>query len=77
MQTDLWSQFGDLAALSPRILATVTSHNADGTSSITTAEGAQGRAMGQLGDTIPYNVWVQAGRVLELAPNLPIVEATV
>lgn len=77
MRTDLWGQFSDLIAGAPRILATVTAHNADGTSSLTSAEGAQFRALGQLGGTIPYNVWVQAGRVVEAAPNLPIVELTV
>lgn len=77
MRTDLWSQFGDLVAGSPRVLASVTAHNADGTSSLTTAEGAEIRARGQLGGAIPYNVWVQDGRVVETAPNLPIVQLTV
>jgi len=35
------------------------------------------RAIGQLGGTIPYNVWVRAGRVLEAAPNLPLVDVSV
>ncbi|TAA42463.1 hypothetical protein [Pseudoxanthomonas winnipegensis] len=77
MRTDLWSQFSDLVTGSSRILATVTAHNADGTSSLTTAEGAQIRARGQLGGVVPYNVWVQDGRVVETAPNLPIVQLTV
>lgn len=77
MRTDLWSQFGDLVAGSPRVLASVTAHNADGTSSLTTAEGAEIRARGQLASAIPYNVWVQDGRVVEAAPNLPIVQLTV
>lgn len=77
MRTELWSQFGELVSGSPRILATVTAHNTDGTSSLTTAEGAQIRARGQLGQAIPYNAWVQAGRVVEAAPNLPIVQLTV
>lgn len=77
MRIELWDQFGALTGLSPRILATVTAHNADGTTSLTTAEGAQMRAQGQLGGTIPYNVWVQDGRVADTAPNLPIAETTV
>lgn len=77
MRTSLWGQFGDLVIGRPRLLATVTSHNSDGTSSLTTAEGAQIRAFGQLGSAIPYNVWVQDGRVIEAAPNLPIVQLTV
>ena len=77
MRTDLWGQFGGLIGAAPRLLATVTAHNADGTSSLTTYDGAQMRAMGQLGTTLPYNAWVQDGRVVDLAPNLPLVELTV
>lgn len=77
MRTDLWSQFGSLVEAAPRILATVTAHNPDGTSSLAGYDGAQLRALGQLGLTIPYNVWVQGGRVLEAAPNFPLVEVIV
>jgi hypothetical protein len=77
MRTELWDQFGALVGGSPRTLATVTAHNADGTSSLATFDGASIRAQGQLGGTIPYNVWVQDGRVVETAPNLPLVELTV
>lgn len=77
MQTDIWSQFGALVAGPTRLLGTVTAHNADGTSSVTTIEGAQMRALGQLNGTIPYNVWVSDGRVADLGPNLPLVDLTV
>ena len=77
MRTELWDQFGALIGGSARVLATVTAHNADGTSSLSTYDGAQIRAQGQLGGTIPYNVWVQDGRVVEVGPNLPLVEHTV
>lgn len=77
MRTELWDQFSGLITGGPRLLATVTAHNADGTSSLTTYDGAQVRALGHLGGTIPYNAWVRDGRVLELAPNLPLVEVTV
>lgn len=77
MRTELWDEFSGLVSASPRLLATVTAHNADGTSSLTTYDGAQMRAMGSLGGSIPYNVWVRAGRVLEAAPNLPLVEVTI
>lgn len=77
MRTDLWDQFGDLVGGSPRLLATVTAHNSDGTSSLTTYDGAQMRAFGQLQLTIPYNVWVRGGRLVEVAPNLPLYETTV
>lgn len=59
MRTELWDQFDGLVSASPRLLATVTSHNADGTSSLTTYDGAQMRAIGILGGAIPYNAWVR------------------
>ena len=77
MRTDLWDQFDGLVGPSPRLLATVTAHNADGTSSLVTYDGAQMRAIGILGGVIPYNVWVRAGRVTESAPNLALVEVGV
>lgn len=77
MRTELWDQFGALVGGPIRVLATVTAHNADGTSSLSTYDGAHIRALGQLGGTIPYNAWVQDGRVVDTAPNLPLVEATV
>lgn len=77
MRTELWDEFAGLVSASPRLLATVTAHNADGTSSLTTYDGAQMRAIGVLGGAIPYNVWVRAGRVLEAAPNLPLSEVSV
>jgi len=77
MRTELWDQFDGLVSASPRLLATVTAHNADGTSSLTTYDGAQMRAIGILGGAIPYNVWVRGGRVIEAAPNLALVELTI
>lgn len=77
MRTELWDQFDGLVSPAPRVLATVTAHNADGTSSLTTYDGAQMPATGVLGGSIPYNVWVRAGRVMEAAPNLPLVEVSV
>lgn len=77
MRTELWDQFDDLVGAAPRQLATVTAHNPDGTSSLTTYDGRQMRAMGQNSTVIPYNVWVRGGRVLELAPSLSLVEVEV
>nr|WP_312253660.1 hypothetical protein [Stenotrophomonas pavanii] len=77
MRTELWDQFGDLVAGSPRLIATVTAHNSDGTSNLTTYDGVQMRAFGQLPLALPYNVWVRGGRLVEAAPNLPLVELTV
>ena len=78
MRTDLWEQFGDLAGAEHRYLATVTAHNADGTASITTAEGWQTRVLGGIdGAATPYNVWVRNGRVDTQAPSFPIAEITI
>ena len=43
MRTELWDQFGHLVAGSPRLIATVTAHNSDGTSNLTTYDGVQMR----------------------------------
>lgn len=77
MRTELWDEFAGLVSASPRLLATVTAHNADGTSILTTYDGAQMRAIGVLGGANPYNVWIKGGRALEAAPNLPLVEEAV
>ena len=77
MRTDLWGAFSGLVGPAPRILATVTAHNADGTSSLVTYEGASMRAQGQVGQEPPYNVWVQEGRIVAVAPSLPLVSGVV
>lgn len=77
MRTDLWDQFGELVSSTPRLLATVTAHNGDGTSTLTTYDGVQMRAFGQLQLSIPYNVWVRGGRLVEAAPNMPLIEVTI
>ncbi|WP_285314799.1 hypothetical protein [Stenotrophomonas maltophilia] len=77
MRTDLWDQFGELVSSNPGLLATVTAHNSDGTSTLTTYDGVQMRAFGQLQQAIPYNVWVRGGRLVEAAPNLPVMEVTI
>mgnify|MGYP006198262047 CR=1 FL=1 len=78
MPTNLWTEFRPFVADSPRILATVTAHNADGTSSLTTADGNSMRAWGQLdGLTLPYNAFVRDGKLEAPAPNLPLLQLTV
>ena len=44
---------------------------------MTTYDGVQMRAFGQLPLALPYNVWVRGGRLVEAAPNLPLYELTV
>ncbi len=77
MRTDLRDQFGELVSSNPRLLATVTAHNSDGSSTLTTYDGVQVRAFGQRQQTIPYNVWVRGGRLIEAAPNLPVMDVTI
>ena len=77
MRTELWDQFDSLVAGPSRYLATVHAHNADGTSGVTTYDGAEIRVQGQLGTAPPYNAWVQDVRVVEAGPNLPLVTNTV
>lgn len=78
MPTNLWRDFSGLLPARPRILATVVAHNDDGTSSLVTADGQSLRAWGQLdGVEIPYNVFVQAGKLEAAAPNLPLLQLEV
>jgi hypothetical protein len=77
MRTELWGEFAGQVSASPRLLATVTAHNGDGTSSVATYDGSQMSAIGTVGGSIPYNVWIRAGRVVEAAPNLPLVEVSI
>lgn len=76
MRTDLWDQFGDLLGGSPRLLATVTAHNADGTSTLTTYDGVQMRAFSQLQLAIPYQR-VGARRPPTGGRSEPLMELTV
>ncbi|WP_282296802.1 hypothetical protein [Stenotrophomonas sp. PS02289] len=77
MRTELWDNFNGLLGGQARLLGTVTAHNTDGTSSLTTYDGAQMRVVGQLSLAIPYNAWVRDGRMIEAAPNLPLMESEV
>ena len=77
MRTELWDSFNGLLGGQARLLGTVTAHNADGTSSLTTYDGGQMRVVGQLNVAIPYNAWVHHGRMIEVAPNLPLLEVEV
>lgn len=78
MPTDLWRQFSGLLPARPRLLATVVAHNADGTSSLVTADGQTLRAWGKLeGASVPYNVFVLDGKIEAAAPNLALLQLEV
>lgn len=77
MPTNLWQEFSGLLPQRPRLLATVVAHNADGTSSLVTADGQTLRAWGQLETAIPYNVFVRDGQLESAAPSLALLELEV
>lgn len=78
MRINLWDQLQGMIGPRPRILGTVTAHNADGTSSLTTADGNSLRAWGRVeGLTPPYNAFVRDGKVEAAAPNLPVLQLDV
>lgn len=77
MQIDLWRDFSGLIPQRPRLLGTVKAHNADGTSSLDTADGNSLRAWGQLEMVPPYNAFVRDGKLEAAAPNLPLLQLTV
>jgi hypothetical protein len=78
MLTDLWRDLSAVLPPRPRLLGTVTAHNADGTSSLTTADGSSLRAWGQIeGLTPPYNAFVRDGKLEAPAPNLPLLQLEV
>lgn len=78
MRINLWGQFEDLLGSRPRILGTVTAHNVDGTSSLTTYDGASLRAWGRVeGLEPPYNAFVRDGKIEAQAPNLTLLQLDV
>lgn len=76
MLVDVWKQFEGLLPSQTVLLATVSAINTDGTSSLTTPEGGTLRALGtSVG--VGSNVYVQFGRIMGPAPNLPTYNLTV
>lgn len=70
MQTDLWRRFQGLGPSQTTLVATVTAHNPDGTSTLETPEGYSMRAKGRDVD-VGRVAYVQDGRVLGEAASLP------
>lgn len=76
MLIDAWRRFEGLLPSRTVMLATVTAINTDGTSTLSTPEGGTLRALGtSVG--VGANVYVQQGRILGPAPNLPAYNLTV
>lgn len=76
MQTDLWRRFQGLGPSTTTLVATVTAHNPDGTSTLQTPEGFPLRAKGREVD-VGHVAYVQDGRVVGEAASLPPLNLTV
>ena len=73
---NLYVQFRKLLPTSPLLVATVTAVHGDGSVTVQTPAGASTRVRGE-GVIVGESVFVQAGRVVEIAPNLPVFYETV
>lgn len=69
MATNLWEKFKGIIPDSPRLVVTVSLHNSDGTSTVTTASGGTMRV---LGTTVLAGgkAYVQGGVLLGAAPSV-------
>ncbi|SDO30105.1 hypothetical protein SAMN04487957_105100 [Halomonas shengliensis] len=69
MARNLYRQFLDLIPRDPLLVGEVTSHNSDGTSTLSLPGGGTLRARGQ-GVAVGLKAFVQAGEVKGEAPDL-------
>ena len=76
MQVDLWQRFRGLGPSTTLLVATVSAHNPDGTSTLTTPEGYPLRAIGQT-VAVGAVAYVREGRVVGEAAALPVLNLTV
>ncbi|MCL6268625.1 hypothetical protein M3P05_01485 [Sansalvadorimonas sp. 2012CJ34-2] len=69
--TNPWKQFSSLLPKSSRVIGTVSSHNANGTSTLTLRNGSTFTAKGQ---EVPVNskALVEGGVVVRQVPTLPL-----
>lgn len=65
----LWQSFRELLPKRPLLVGTVASHNADGTSTLTTPEGGSVRVQGQ-SVAVSAQAFYQDGRIVGEAPAL-------
>jgi len=73
---NLWEKFQGLIPTDPTIVADVTAHNPDGTSTVETLGGGVMRARGQ-SVAVGLKAYVRAGEVVGEAPDLPAYEVTI
>ena len=74
--TNPWKRFQELLPRAARIIGTVSSHNSNGTSTITLRDGIALTVKGQSVD-VGRQVLIEAGAVNQEVPNLPVYEAQV
>ena len=69
MATNLWAKFRRLLPGDPKLIVTVNSVNADGTSTVTTPAGG---AMIVIGTSVPagQKAYVRGGAIVDKAPTL-------
>jgi hypothetical protein len=76
MLVDTWKRFQGLGASETTIVATVSAHNPDGTSTLVTPEGYPLRALGSA-VAVGMKAYVRGGRVVDQAADLPTLNLTV
>lgn len=70
---NLWKRFQDLLPKEPLLVAQVTAHNADGTSTVQFPGGGTARVKGQT-VTVGQHAYIQSGWVRGEAPALTLYE---
>ena len=70
---NLWKRFQDLLPKEPLLVAQVTAHNADGTSTVQFPGGGTARVKGQT-VTVGLSAYIQGGWVKGEAPELTLYE---
>jgi len=69
MSSSIWREFDGLLPKRPLTIATVISHNADGTSTVEYPGGAQVRVRGQSVD-VDSNAFIRDGEIRGQAPDV-------
>ena len=71
--SNLWKRFSELLPQDPLLIATVTAHNSDGTSTVQYPGGGTGIVRGQ-GVAVAGKAYIQNNQVQGEAPDLPFYE---
>lgn len=70
---NIWKQFENLLPADPLLIATISAHNSDGTSTVTYPGGGIAVVRGQ-SVAINSKAFIQSNQVQGAAPNLPSYE---